>query len=244
MPGASNFSVNTNLIVEAIRHYYPATINDIEQNKRYNYISLFGVRIDTCDTSKADDVIGCIWMNALGVWSSLIFAASTDPSPYYIDHPESAAAKAGGTAWVMPGQYLYYLGVFCGASHSGPCSTPAFIPKSAIPVYRMPAGQGLDVSVATVSTSNDTLIHRSWGTVAFKKDSAGCNLLKNMDDLNKMAQMAREHIKKYGVNAFQYTLLTREQIEAIPTAENFGPIILLENMIYNFLKVNFKFGLR
>lgn len=234
----SNFSVNTDLLIEAMRYYYPATINDIEQNKRYNYISLFGVRISTCDTGKADDVIGCFWMNALGVWNSLIFAASTDPSPYYIEHPEKDAAKAGGTAWVKEGQYTYCLGMYKGY--------PAFKPLKPIPVYRMAARQGLDMATAIEGTSSDTFIHRSWGTVVFKKDSAGCNLLKSTSDLNKLAQMGREHIQKYKLNVFTYTLLTREQIEAIPHNQLSGGgfIVLLENMVYNFLKFNVKFGLR
>ena len=228
----SNFKVNTEAIVAAIRYYYPDTIADIEKNKRYNYITLFGIRVDTCDTGKADDVIGCIWMNGLGIWNSLICAASTDPSPFYVANPLPEVVKSGGTAWVKEGQYSYFLDRYKGAS--------AFRPLKPVPVYRMPAGQGLDVSKATVSLSADTLIHRSWGSVVFKRDSAGCNILKNTEELERIATMAREHIKKYGINVFMYTLLTRQQVE---TAAQI-PVIILENILLNFLGVNIKFATR
>ncbi len=230
----SNFKVDTDSIVAAIRALYPATINDIEQNKWYNYITLFGVRIDTCDTGQADDVIGCLWLNGLGIWTSLICAASTDPSPYYVNNPLADAKKAGGTAWVKEGQYLYYLSNFKGY--------PAFKPKSAVPVYRMPAGEGLDVNTATLGTSIDTFIHRSWGTVVFKKDSAGCNILKNTQDLDKIAQMAKEHNKKYPMchNSFKYILLTRSQVESITSK----PVIVPEVDIFNYLGNTTKFQLR
>lgn len=220
-------------MVEAIRFYYPATINDIEKNKRYNYISLFGIRVDTCDTGKADDVIGCVWMNALGVWCSLICAASTDPSPYYIDNPKTDAAKAGGTAWVKEGQYAYCLvNNWKGFS--------AFRPLQPIPVYRMPSGQGLDITKAVLSTSNDTLIHRSWGSVVFKKDSAGCNILKNNQELEKIATMAREHIKKYKLNVFTYTLLTKQQVEIITNKD----VVLFQSEFFNDLFNTVKMGIR
>lgn len=233
-PLLSNFKVDTDSIVAAMKAYYPASINPVEQNKWYNYILLFGVRIEICDTSKADDVIGCIWMNALGVWNSLIFAASTDPSPDYIEKPEASAAKVGGTAWVMEGQYTYYLSTFKGS--------PAFKPLKAVPVYRMPAGEGLDVATATVGSSIDTFIHRSWGTVAFSNDSAGCNILKNTGDLDKLAVMAREHQKKYPVprNSFIYTLFTKAQIEAL-TAK---PVIVNENPLFNIFGTTAKYQFR
>lgn len=228
----SNFTVNTKVIVDAIRHYYPDTINQVEQNKWYNYISLFGVRIETCDTGKADDVIGCIWMNALGVWCSLICAASTDPSPGYINKPLADAAKLGGTAWVKEGQYAYFYSPNCKGF-------PGFRPINAVPVYRMPAGEGLDVSRATLSLSPDTLIHRSWGNV-FKKDSAGCNILKNTQDLQNIVNMAKEHIKKYKLNTFMYTLLTRQQVEAVTNT----PVITNQLDLYNYILNIGKYALR
>lgn len=235
----SNFTLNTNVIVTAIRTYYPATIEDIEKNKRYNYICLFGIRIDTCDTGKADDVIGCIWMNALGIWSSLICAASTDPSPYYVENPQPAAAKVGGTAWIKEGQYAFYLSTYRGAS--------AFKPLKPVPVYRMPAGQGLDLSNAIESTALDTFIHRSWGSVVFKKDSAGCNILKNTQDLERIAKMAREHIKKYGINVFSYTLLSKQMVDTVmaqisPYSQ--PSLIVFENALLNGFTNETKFQFR
>lgn len=229
----SNYKVDTDSVVAAMRSYYPDSINRIEQNKWYNYILLFGIRVDICDTSKADDVIGCIWLNGLGVWSSLIFAASTDPSPGYVEKPLAQAAKAGGTAWIKEGQYNYFFA-------EKVKGYPGFKPLQPIPVYRMPAGQGLDVTKATLSNALDTHIHRSWGVVSFKKDSAGCQILKNTSDLDKLAVMAREHIKKYRINSFIYTLFTKSQIELLTNKS----VLIFEDPFYNIFENTVKYQLR
>ena len=203
-------------VANAIRKYYPAEIGLIEKEQLLNYVLMFGIRVATCDTSKPDDVLGAIRLNknAFGgtYWEMIITEGSVDPSPQYLKKTiDEAARRAGGTAWVKEGKYVYYLmsTMFQGF--------PAFAPKPGNPVsvYRwMPkyAGEKFDSSKATLSTSVDTLIHRSWNKTAFKNDSAGCQVFLNNALLFDLEKWAKKHIKIYNnLNSFSYTLLTKNQ---------------------------------
>jgi hypothetical protein len=198
-------------ILNTIKALYPDTINMVEKNKYFDYLNLFGVRVSSCDTSATDDIIGGFWLEdsffkSFPNYNSIIVSASLDPSPYYIQNP----IDPRGTAWIKEGQHIFSLGSYKGEA--------AFRPKGEVPVYRMPRGKNLDKTVATLSTSVDTLIHRSWSMKLYK-DSAGCQVVP-LSDLKKLVDRAKIHQKKYpqlkdknGVTYFTYTLLTQEQVD-------------------------------
>lgn len=175
-------------IVNGIDFAYPNTLKNIQDNKLYAYLTLFAIRISTCDTSQPDDWIGGIRLmpSANGdYWQMELSHASVDPSPYYRTHliggSQGEAARKGGTAWFKEGKYAYYLIKYD--------KYPAFAPVNKIPVWRWNpktneeyfsqfayGGQGggvINRNGVEIETGNkaiqsdvtDTLIHRSWSSI-------------------------------------------------------------------------------
>lgn len=223
-------SINGDTIVRAIMSAYPnGRINPkaIEKNQLYNYLFLFGVRVSTCNTAIPDDAIGGIRLRkgimGYDYWETIFSEGTTDPSPYWLLNPMSDAAQFGGTAWVQEGQWNYGIG---GDFKGHPC----FRPKESISVYRWrpskaqiiaaqknktPLSAAFEKDKAEgkikISSSIDTLIHRSWNPKNLYKDSAGCQVFANNGALDTMYGWAQKHISIFKKNDFVYTLLTKEQ---------------------------------
>lgn len=210
----NNIQITPETIVNCFKKYYPKTINPIIEDSAYDMVLIFGIRVDTCDTSLPDDFLGAIrfqksFFSDSDYWELIITEGTTDPTPKYLAQTIDRQAKlAGGTAWVKEGQYLYYLT----GNYQG---YPAFAPAQPIDVYRwMPKykGETFDKSKAKLSTSPDTLIHRSWATgMKLYEDSAGCQVFKNNALLWDLKKWAKEQISMYKKNSFTYTLFTKEQ---------------------------------
>jgi len=219
--------INGNSIANSIRKYYPEYINLVESKKLFNYVLIFGIRVETCDTGLPDDYLGAIRLEKSLLtgnvfWNYILTNGSTDPSPdYLVKTIDEAARLAGGTAWVKEGQYIYYK------MNGGYKGFPAFHPKDSVKVYRwMPSKQGelFNPLNAKLSTSNDTVIHRSWANNRFSNDSAGCQIFKNNALLNDLARWADKHISIYKINSFTYTLLTKKQFIEANTVYTFNPM--------------------
>lgn len=209
-----NIEINGDSIANAMRKFYPNYIKIVENQELFNYVLIFGIRTSTCDTGLPDDFLGAIRLEKSLVtgnpyWNYILTEGTTDPTPYYVVNTIDRAARlAGGTSWVKEGQYIYYL------MDSGYKGYPAFAPKSTIDVYRWNAsykGEKFDPSKAKLSQSSDTLIHRSWASNRFFKDSAGCQVFKNNNLLLDLKSWAKTHIKAYKINSFTYTLLSKDQ---------------------------------
>lgn len=206
-------------IARAIKKYYPDYINLVESKNLFNYVLLFGIRYSTCDTSLPDDFIGGIrlqkgFFTGNPYWEILISNGTTDPTPKYLAQTiDKEARLAGGTAWVKEGQYVYYY-------YGNYQKYPAFAPKTKVQVYRwMPSykGEKFDPKKAKLSTSIDTMIHRTWRKEKLFEDSAGCQSVLNNGLLIDLAKWAKTHISMYKQNSFTYTLLTKEQfVDAQP----------------------------
>ena len=246
--------VNGDTVVKAIMSTYPngrINLDAIAKNKLYDYLFLFGIRVATCNTGLPDDAIGGIRLkkNLLGndYWEIIFSEATTDPTPYWLVNPMSDAAKAGGTAWVIEGQWNYGMG----GNFKG---HPSFRPKESISVYRWKPTQAQindarknrtplsadfkkakESGQVKIGKSIDTLIHRSWSSTSLFKDSAGCQVFANNGALNTMYSWAKKHISIYKKNDFVYTLLTKEQF----LSANSLPEISTLNIFDNFLKMKF-----
>ncbi len=79
-------------------------------NGDYN-LNLFGIRSPDRVSGTYDDLLGCAY-KADGQWNVRYWAATTDPSLYYREHP----ANVKGTAILVPGQYV---GVYTVDMHAG-----------------------------------------------------------------------------------------------------------------------------
>lgn len=186
-PTIEGIPIISSTVVQAIETTYPGTLSTIQNQKLYGYLTLFGIRISTCDTGQPDDFIGGLRLmpSVTGdYWEMELSEASVDPSPKYMRTTFDQEAKSkGGTAWFKEGKYPYTLTKYSGY--------PAFAPKYKflIPCWRWLqktngeyfsqfayGGNGGGVILQNgreVETGNraiqsdvtDTLIHRSWTTI-------------------------------------------------------------------------------
>jgi hypothetical protein len=228
MSSVNGITINATTIANCYKMYYPESYNRLVQKNRFHYLELWGIRMSTCDTSLPDDYLGGLRVNNLNFLELLSAAASTDPSPKYVQNPlDSLAAAAGGTAYVKEGQHTYN---YIGKNHKNFKPYPAFCPTKPMPVYRwnpspqeiktakekkLPLSSFFDAALKAgrvkLSTSPDTCIHRTWSSTKLNADSAGCQVFANLKTLDTLGVWANDHIKKGYGNFFVYTLFTRQQ---------------------------------
>jgi hypothetical protein len=228
MPSINGIDINATTLGNAYKRYYPNEYNDVVNNKLIFYTLLFGIRTSTCDTSLPDDLIGAIRMNYFANMEVVVSDASTDPSPKNLKTLFDAEARAkGGTAWVKEGQHLYR---YYGTNHPTYKPLPSFYPIKPMTVYRWsPSQQDIQNweknkvplskrfeeakrnGQAKISTSNDTMIHKTWSSDKLWADSAGCQVLRDKTVLKTLGDWASEHLKKKYTDIFTYTLFSAEE---------------------------------
>lgn len=228
MATINGFQVNATTLGNAYKRYYPDEYNSVVKNKLVYYMMLFGIRTSTCDTSLPDDLIGAIRMNFFANMEAVVSDASTDPSPKNLKTLYDAEARAkGGTAWVKEGQHLYR---YYGTNHPRFKPLPSFYPIKPMTVYRWsPSKQDIDDynkrriplskkfeeakinGQAKISTSTDTMIHKTWSSEKLWADSAGCQVLTDNTVLKTLGDWATAHLNKKYNDVFTYTLFTTEQ---------------------------------
>lgn len=227
MSSISGVPITTDSIIKCYEKYYPDSYNQIANERLFHYLHLFGIRVATYDTSLRDDFLGGLRISNLGINEIVVSEGSTDPSPKWLLKPFSTnAQKLGGTPFVKEGQYSYK---YYGKKHGSYAPYAAFCPIKPVKVYRwtptadekklieseeLPTASLFEKAVregrAKSSTSPDTCIHRSWNTQLWG-DSAGCQLVSNLEKLNKIGDFASDHISKGYGNVFIYTVFSKEQ---------------------------------
>jgi len=228
MASVDGISINAATLANCYKMYYPESYNRLVQKNKFHYLELWGIRMSTCDTSLPDDYLGGVRVNNLNFLEIITAAASTDPTPKYVQTPvDSMAAAAGGTAYVKEGQHTYN---YIGKNHKTFRPYPAFCPTKPMPVYRwnpsaqdiktakekkLPLSSFFDAALKAgrvkLSTSADTCIHRAWSSKKLHADSAGCQVFADLNTLETLGVWANAHIKKGYGNFFVYTLFTKEQ---------------------------------
>lgn len=242
MPSIDGIDINASTIENCYKMFYPDTHKRLVEQNRFHYLELWGIRMSTCDTSLPDDFVGGIRVNNFNFLEVVAAAASTDPSPKYVQTPvDSGARRAGGTAYVKEGQHTYR---YIGKNHEKWRPYPAFCPTKPMPVYRwnptaeqiklakqkrIPLSSFFDDAVkkgrVIISKSSDTCIHRAWSRTNLYGDSAGCQVFSELEALNTLGSWATAHInKKYG-NLFIYTLFTKEQFLKANKSRNLQAIL-------------------
>ena len=76
--------------------------HQIFENGPYD-LNLFGIRSTNQTANSFDDWLGCAYQDDDMTWWDEFWEATTDPGLYYLENP---IPKTGGTAILVPGQYL------------------------------------------------------------------------------------------------------------------------------------------
>jgi len=250
--------VNGETVANAIMATYPngkINLDEIKKNKLYNYVVLYGVRLETCDTGLMDDAIGGIRLRqaltplADDYWEIINSNATTDPTPYWLINSTDPIPAKYGTAWTVEGQYRFYpAGNFKGY--------PSFRPVDPIPVYRWkpskdeikrltksgkPLSSGFEAAkergeVKIISPTTTILIHRSWGSSS--KNSAGCQVFADNGALTRLYSWGLLHNKLYKTPMI-YTLLTKNQFTIANQRFYVSPAKAETSMFFNNAALNF-----
>jgi hypothetical protein len=163
-------------------------------------LNIVGVRKDSTEPNKFDDLIYVFYKNDKGDWEGKYFTATTDPGTYYLKNPLSNL----GTAILKEGQYVdsYAIG-----KHKG--QYDALVQVKPITVYR-------DYDRNAILDFNNGREEKGMFGVNIHKAgkdskdvdtwSAGCQVFQKSDDFNTFMNLARKHRELNG-NKFTYTLI-------------------------------------
>lgn len=172
-------------------------------DKRANKLNLIGVRsLSATNQEKFDDLIAYFTYDANGKLIGRVVPATTDPSTYFLRSP----INLKGAAILKSGQYkdAYSLGLHRNTYEALVQTKPVEVirdnDRNAFINYLAPTQKGLygiNIHKAQKGKNNEDIIG---------KDSAGCQVFRNIRDFEDMMQLARISKNKYG-NTFTYTLL-------------------------------------
>lgn len=198
-------------------------------------LNIIGVRnSNATDQTTFDDSIAYFYYNDNGVVIGKVAPATTDPSAFFLQNP----INPQGTGILKSGQYVnaYSIGLHRGkyeaVVQTKPVTTIRDSDRNALINYFAPTTKGLygiNIHHATVGKANTRLID---------KDSAGCQVFRDISDFDQMMQYAKVSSQKYG-NNFTYTLIDeRDTFKTFNTAALGFALIGLS--IYLFIRAKRK----
>ena len=160
-------------------------------------LNIVAVRAANPVPGQFDDWLSVSWRSGAH-WQDLVFSVTTDPGPYYRDHPLHPA----GAALLAAGQYRASHHI---ARHKGRYEALCQRPGTALPVWRGGAlhrdGTGLNIHRAAAAGTPS----------AVGRWSAGCIVLANADDFTVFMEVCRIAARIWG-NAFTVTLLEERDL--------------------------------
>lgn len=172
-------------------------------------LNLFGIRSADPVSNAFNDLVGCVYRDEQLAWQMEVWQATTDPGLYWLEHP----SRVEGTAILVPGQYR---GVYRIDMHGG--AYPALCQRNGpVKVWRDNNKDGiLDWGGPEYSGYYGINIHHasySGTSTAVNKWSAGCQVISNIRNFNRMMELARLQIQFHPTwESFTYTLLTEDQM--------------------------------
>jgi hypothetical protein len=176
--------------------------NGYELDERPFAMNIFGIRSNSTQSGKFDDILGYIYKDGSGKWNAVQNPGTTDTGTFYL---KNIWPGQTGAALLAPGQYkgAYQLGTHY--------TYQAFVETGGpVTIYRDYNRDAiLDFNNGTKETGYFGInLHRAnaYGiTQLIANHSAGCQVWQNVDDFNNALQFGREHAARYG-NRFTYTL--------------------------------------
>ena len=151
------------------------------------------------------------WLDNSGAKQTRQYAATTDPGRIYasVKFVDKPAEDAGGTARLVPGQYInaYARGIHNPSGTTG--NKEALVQVGSVTVWRDPslnntfdnittdAGYGFGINIHRAGVDQEKI--ENW--------SAGCQVFKRAVDINGFIGLCDVQNGLYG-NSFTYTLIT------------------------------------
>jgi hypothetical protein len=170
-------------------------------------LNIVGIRSINTVPNNFDDTVNVLYKREDGQWIYNSFKATTDPGTYWLKtfmNPE-------GTAILKPGQYKnsHRIGV-----HHG--KYQALVQQNPVTVLRDDNRNDiLDFNSIKEQTGifgiNIHRAHANGITEYVNDNSAGCQVLADINDFNLLMQLAQRHKELYG-NSFTYTLITETEM--------------------------------
>lgn len=183
----------TESIVSAIRGAMQARGYTFFSDGDWN-LNLVGIRGLRRQAGAYDDQICCLYRVG-GIWRTHVWAATTDPSPAYLQRPINPA----GTAILCPGQYRgsHKIGL-----HK---KRPALVQVAPVRVWRDDdRDTELDWDPSDPGKAGDYGINIHDATSS--QPSAGCQVFANKYELQALLEICSTSAPRWG-NRFTYTLL-------------------------------------
>lgn len=169
-------------------------------NEKPYQLNIVGVRNNSTEANKFDDLIYVFWKNDANNWEGKYFNITTDPGTYFLKNPLSKL----GAAILKEGQYVdsYSIG-----KHRG--KYDALTQQKPVTVIRdYDRNAILDFNNGREETGLFGInIHKA-GTDSSDVDkwSAGCQVFQKTADFDEFMRLANIHKDKNG-NKFTYTLI-------------------------------------
>jgi hypothetical protein len=166
-------------------------------------LNLVGIR-ERPEQSKLnafDDLIGMVFQDMTGAWTTRLYAGTTEPGRRWLLEP----GRKAGTMVLLPGQHR---GCWTFGLHHG--EYPAFVQVAPMRFTRdadkdeIPENEGnvyeeiVGCNLHRASEAGTSIRVDSW--------SAGCQVTQPKGSLDQFLLLARESAKRYG-SRFSYTLL-------------------------------------
>lgn len=175
--------------------------NGYELDERPFAMNIFGIRANSTESNKFDDILGYIYKDGKGKWNVVQNAGTTDTGTYYLKTPFRGQM---GAALLVAGQYKNTYAIDYHYSYL------AFVQKQPVEVYRdynRDAILDFDTTTKQVGLFGINL-HRAYQvgkTYVIDKYSAGCQVWQDADEFNAALKFGKEAMARYG-NKFTYTL--------------------------------------
>jgi len=181
---------------------------------RPNELNIIGIRNSSTGnvvTNKFDDMITISWLDNSGAKQTRQYAATTDPGRIYasVEFINAEAEAGGGTARLVPGQYLnaYERGIHDPSGTGG--NKEALRQIGNVTVWRDPSLNNTYDNISITTGANYGInIHRAGvNSEDIENWSAGCQVFKRAVDINGFIGLCDVQKGLYG-NVFTYTLIT------------------------------------
>jgi hypothetical protein len=173
--------------------------------------NIVGIRSANMEPNKFDDKIALFYSDKDGLVSFHIFDATTDPGLYYLNEP----LNVDGTAILCEGQYVDAYAI---DKHKNQYRALCQRLK-AVKVYRDADRDNLfDVENAKTQTGyfGINIHHAGIDSKQVDKWSAGCQVLKRLEDFNSLMAVCEKSARLNG-NVFSYTLINEKDFEENPS---------------------------